>query len=191
LRQVTSLALMITLLFLLSSCRVADRRASQLASEIRTDYIKAQKLELTTDVKADYGDRVYDFTFKYTGDAEKGEILITAPESIAGLKATVSVKGGTLEYDGAVLDTGALTSDGLSPAEAIPLLLSQWQSGYITNTGFEKLGDTDTLSVTTDVSETITQRTWFDAKSRLPVRAELSDTGRMVLSCVFKNTVVE
>jgi len=198
LRQVRTLAQMIKLItiitliiLLLTSCQGSKNKGQELALDIRTSLIKAEKLELTTEAKADYGDRVYDFTFTYTGNADKGEIKITAPESIAGLTAEVSVSGGTLKYDGAVLDTGALTKDGLSPAEAMPVLISQWQSGYISGCNYEKLGDTQTLAVTTDVTETVKQRTWFDVKTHLPIRAELSENGKMVIACTFENVIIE
>ena len=96
-----------------------------------------------------------------------------------------------MEYDGAVLDTGAVTEDGLSPAEALPVLISQWQTGYISGCNFEKLGDSETLAVTTDITETVRQRSWFDAKSRLPVRSELTDGGKTVITCEFENVVIE
>lgn len=195
-RQVTSLARMITLMtsiilaLLLTGC-TAKNSGQELALDIRARFLEAQTINITTSVTADYGDRVYDFVFTYAGDADSGIIEITSPESIAGLKAKVSVSGGTLEYDGAVLDTGAATGDCLSPAEAIPVLLSQWQSGYISGCNFEKLGDLDTLAVTTDITETVAQRTWFDAKSKLPLRSELSDHGKMVIACQFDNVTIE
>jgi hypothetical protein len=176
---------------LLSSCKNTGYKGQELALDIRVALIKAEKLELMTTVKADYGDRVYDFSFKYSGDAEKGGIEITAPESIAGLKADVSVSGGTLKFDSAVLDMGAVTMDGLSPAEALPVLISQWQSGYISGCNYEKLGDIDTLAVTTDITQTVRQRTWFDVKTHLPVHSELSDNGKMVVSCQFENVIIE
>lgn len=191
--QVKKLARMIPLIaiVLLTSCQTSKSGGQELALDIRTNLLEASKLEMTANVAADYGDRVYDFTFKYSGDANNGQIELTAPEAIAGLKAKVSVSGGTLEYDGAVLDTGAVTADGLSPADALPVLISQWESGYISGCNYEKLGDTNTLAVTTDITGAVSQRTWFDVKTLLPLRSELSDSGRMVLSCEFGNVIIE
>lgn len=176
---------------LLTSCQSSKSSGQELALYIRTNLLEAAKLEMTANVAADYGDRVYDFTFKYSGNSKNGQIELIAPEAIAGLKAKVSVSSGTLEYDGAVLDTGAVTADGLSPAEAIPLLISQWESGYISGCNFEKLGDTNTLAVTTDITGTVSQRTWFDVKTHLPLRSELNDNGRMVIACDFGNVIIE
>lgn len=191
--QVKKLAQMIPLIaiVLLASCQSSKSSGQELALDIRTTLLEALKLEMTVNVAADYGDRVYDFTFNYSGDANNGQIELTAPETIAGLKAKVSVSGGTLEYDGAVLDTGAVTADGLSPADALPVLISQWESGYISGCNYEKLGDINTLAVTTNITETVSQRTWFDVKTLLPLRSELSENGRMVLSCEFGDVIIE
>ncbi|MEL4106669.1 hypothetical protein AAFA46_07535 [Oscillospiraceae bacterium WX1] len=188
-KHVKTLARMILPILLLTSCS-AKNNGEALALKIRASLLETTALTLTAVITADYGDRVYDFTVQYTGGADKGDIDILAPQEIAGLKAHVSISGGTLEYDGAILDTGALTKNGLSPAEAVPLLLSQWQRGYISGCNYENLGDTKALAVTTDISETITQRTWFDVKTLLPLRSELNENGKMVLACVFENVTV-
>lgn len=190
-RMITLMLIITTASLLISSCAGSRSKGQQLALDIRADLISAEQLSLTASVTADYGDRVYDFTFTYTGSADKGIIEITSPDSIAGLKAEVSVSGGTLEYDGAVVDTGAVTKDGLSPADSLPVLISQWQSGYISGCNYEKLGDVSTLAVTTDITETVRQRTWFDVETHLPVRSELSDSGKMVIACLFEHVVIE
>lgn len=191
-KQVKALAPMTILLLLLTLCACGGVRnnAEELALDIRTSLLEAADLDLTADVTADYGERVYDFTIRFTGNADKGAMEILAPEEIAGLKARIDLSGATLEYDGAELDTGALTADGLSPAEAIPVLISQWQSGFISGCGFEKLDEAETLSVTTDVSETVTSKTWFDVKTRLPLRSEISDGGRMAVTVRFSSAAI-
>ncbi len=192
-RQVKTLALMITLISLLTlcSCRASKNSGEELALDIRTMLLGADQYDITARVKADYGERVYEFTFRYTGNAQEGTLEIIEPKALAGLKAKVSVSGGTLEFDGAVLDTGALTKDGLSPARCIPMLLSQWQSGYISGCNFEKLGESETLAVTTDISAGVSQRTWFHTQTLLPLKAELYEGGVMVLDCRFENIVID
>lgn len=189
-RQVKTLALMITLIALLCACS-SKNSGEELAMDIRTMMLEAECLDITANVTADYGERVFEFTFRYTGGAQEGTLEITQPDTIAGLRANVSVSGGTLEFDGAVLDTGAVTKDGLSPAQCIPVLISQWQSGYISGCNFEKLGDSETLAVTTDISVAISERTWFDANTMLPIKAELYEDGVMVIDCRFENIIIE
>jgi len=184
---------MMTGLLLLSSCAgTAGDGAEKAALNMKTEFNGAAKIEIVADIKADYGDRVYEFKLKYTGGGDGGEITITAPEEIAGLTAAVSLQGGvTLKYDGAELDTGAVTTDGMSPAEALPVLIDQWRTGFVTSCDFEKLGKTDTLAVASDISNTTRQRTWFDSGTLLPVTSEISDGGSAVIFCQFENVILD
>ena len=196
-RQVKTLAqkilfLLFTLLISisLSACGGPKNGGQELALDIRAGLLKASRLDMAADVTADYGDRVYRFTFTYSGSGDAGTLELLSPENVAGLKMRVSTTSGVISYDGAELDTGKLTGDGLSPAEAVPVLISQWQSGYISGCNIEKLAGSEALAVTTDVTETVRQRTWFDVKTCLPLRSELSENGRMVISCTFTDVAV-
>lgn len=192
-RRIRSLAF-VAFIFLFSFTLAAcggERKAEDLAAEIRTSMIAAQKLEMSLTISADYGDKVYTFGVNYTGNAANGQIEIRSPESVAGLTANVDVAQISLSYDDVTLDTGLVVSDGLAPVEAVPFMISQWQSGYITASGREKLGEIETVALTIYVSETEELRTWFDLQSLLPVRAELSDNGRMVIACDFENVILE
>ncbi len=191
-KRIKALAQMITVgaLLLLTACHSADA-GKELALDIRAKLLEATSVAMSIEITADYGVNAYLFAVDYEGGMDTGTLTVTAPAPVAGLKATVSVSGGTLEFDGAVLDTGAVTGDGLSPAEAVPVLLSHWQSGYISGTSFEKLDGYDTLAVTTPVTENVAARTWFDTKTHLPVRAELYDESRMVVMCRFENVTID
>ena len=188
-RQAKLLALMI-ILTLLTACSPSITNIDKMA-EIRTDFIAAERLELTASLTADYGDRVYDFRVKYTGDSQKGKIEILAPESIAGITAEVDISGVTLVYDDARMETGRFINDGLSPVEAIPMLISGWQKGIIKLLSEERLDSYDTLSMTTDITEPAQAKTWFDKNTLIPIRSEISENGKMVIQCKFENVIVE
>jgi hypothetical protein len=181
-------ALAVTLL-----CACAERPESpgDISLGIREEYLGAVRLVVSAEITADYGDRVYDFEIKYTGNAEAGEISVLSPEQVAGMTAEVSLDSLTLVYGGASLDTGALTSGGLSPAGALPMLISEWQGGHVEYAGREKLGGADTLAIETVSGEAVRQKTWFDEKTLLPLKSEISDGGRMVVACVFNNVIIE
>ena len=177
---------------ILASCAGGDGQSVQeRVQEIRADILEAQRLVINAQVTADYGDRVYEFTVRYTGGAYAGEISILAPAQIAGVTAEVTPDGATLVFDGVRLDTGPLTNGGLTPAGAIPLLISEWQGGHIDFVGAERFGDTDTLTFETSVDESVSQRTWFDSRTLLPIRSEIRYNGRMVILCVFSNVIIE
>lgn len=189
-RKITIPAVLLVFLLGLTGCASSGGGAEELALEIRTEYISATRLDMTLRVTADYGDRVYEYGLKYVGDASSGTLEIRSPESIAGLTATVTADGATLQYDGAILDTGLLDG-GLSPMQAVPLLLSEWQSGYITDCYFETFGDTESLAVSTQITDSETQKVWFDVETHLPVRAEIFSEGSMVISCDFEDIIIE
>lgn len=178
------------MLLILSGCH-AGGSGQQLALDIRSGLLKASSIAITADVTADYGDRVYQFIFTYTGNGAGGTLEILSPKNIAGVKAKVTVTGGTISYDGAELDTGKLTGDGLSPAESVPVLLDQWRTGYISGCNYETLGNAEALAVTTEVTQTVRQRTWFDVKTHLPLRSEFAENGRMVVAASFRGVVIK
>jgi len=167
-----------------------------LAEDIKAEYLKAESVTLIISIKADYGSRVYDYKLRCVAKADTADIEITEPEGIKGLRAHVSEEGIGLEYDGMTLDTGELFGKGLSPIEAIPMMLKAWKDGYITETRNEKIGKTDTLAVTFDLkpadSKTeLVHTVWFDRDSHLPVKAEIINDGYRVIDCTFGNVILE
>ena len=69
-------------------------------------------------VTADYGQRVYEFELDAAVNGEETVLTVTAPELIAGVTARTAGTEGALEYDGVILETGALSRGGLSPGPA-------------------------------------------------------------------------
>jgi hypothetical protein len=174
----------------LCACRSSKNSGEETALDIRTMMLESDHIDLTARVTAitAFASRL---CLRYTGDAQAGTLEVLEPATIAGLKAAVSVTGGTLDYDGASLDTGGVTADGLSPAQCVPVLISQWRSGYISGCNFEKLGDDETLAFTTDITASVSERTWFDVGTLLPIKSELYDGGVMVLSCRFETIIID
>ena len=115
---------MIMALAVLTGCS-GQSKVENTAREIQAEYLSATKLNMMILITADYGSRVYDYKIKYSGDANIGKIEIMEPESIAGLTAEVSVSGTSIEYDGVRLETGSLDKSGLSPLDALPVIISQ------------------------------------------------------------------
>ena len=100
--------------------------------------------------------------------------------------------GYELEYDGVnFITTGVLTRNGLSPAEALPCLIDMWREGYVTGAYKETWGGEDVIVLEAHITERITQRTWFDEESLLPIRSEIAQDGVCVITCGFENVIVE
>ena len=187
-RQVKLLALMTALSMTLCSCG-AGQTAEEKALEIQAEYAAWDTLTVTADVTADYGDRVYDFKLRYTGNHTEGTVEVLEPEEIAGLSATVSPDGDALIYDGAELSLGELTTDGLSPMKCIPMMIGNWSEGYIGRAETGSIDGTDSLAVTYTLSESEYLVTWFEYDTNLPIRSEIYFDGNMVLYCEFENII--
>ena len=123
---------MIILCLLLSACGGGELgdRSEQLALDIRGDYLAMTACTATAEMTADYGQRVYEYSME-------GETVlsITAPENIAGIQARIQNGETALEYDGVRLETGPLNEQGLSPVDALPVLLAAAREGFIAECG--------------------------------------------------------
>ncbi len=159
------------------------------AIEIQTEYAQWENISITGDITADYGDRVYEFKVKFTGNESEGTIEVLEPDEIAGLTAKIAEDGNSLIYDGVELSLGDLTANGVSPIECIPMMIDQWSEGYIQNAVTDKLNDSDTVAITFTISEDEYLVTWFEADTNLPIRAELFFDNNMVICCEFENIV--
>lgn len=174
-----------TILFLfLSSCG-GSKDAESLAQDIRVNIIGMETLELTADVRADYGDKVYDFGLSFTGDENNGIIDVLAPESIAGFQIAIKDGKTHTEFDGVELYMGEVDKLETTPACTFTTLIGAWKNGYITNSRFELVGEKDAVALTICVTDTVETQTWFDKESLAPLRAEIICDGKTVIFCTF------
>ena len=177
--------LIFSVILVLSACsRSPD--AGELALRLREDFAAGQSLKLTAAVRADYGERVYDFELSYEKTEGGATVTILAPESVAGISARVGEDGLTLEYNGAEVYTGALTDDGLSPAEALPLAVDAWAGGLLTSARVES----GLLICEYFISESVALVSNFDAETLVPVSAELISGGYRTLIMEFGDVVM-
>lgn len=193
-------ALMMTLL-LLAGCggggNSGGNAAEELALNIRTEYLAMTACATTVDITADYGQRVYEFTMSVSWQKDGETLLkVESPEEIAGITARIGNGSSYLEYDGASLETGLLSAEGLSPMEAVPAILNYIFSGYIAECGFETVEESEQLWFCCRDPEsspgTGTEAAfWFDADSHALARAEVLSDGYTVIQCVFTDFTKE
>ena len=194
-------ALMIILPLLLAGCGGGEQEggtsADELALQIRTEYLAMTACAATVDITADYGQRVYEYTLTVSWQKE-GETVLTvvAPENIAGITARIQEGSAILEYDGASLETGLLSAEGLSPMEAVPAIIDYILAGFIAECDFETVGESEQLWFCCRDPEsspgTGTQADfWFDVDSHALVRAEVLSDGYTVIQCVFTDFTKE
>jgi len=174
---------------LLTACSAPSPEVT--AEDIQQSYFQAESVTMTLDLTADYGEKVYPYKLACTVSPDGGEIVIKEPEIIAGVRALIESDGVTLSYDGAEVYTGAILPDGLSPVDAVPVMVSLWREGLITETVWEPYGDIPCVAAVFRVSDSVTLRTWFDGETQLPVHAEFSSDGYTVIICDFENVILE
>lgn len=188
-RRTATLILALFMVFSLTSCVSSSKSADETAQDVRTR-LQDSEISLTAELKANYGDRVYDFTLAYS--TSSGIIEVKAPELLAGTTVTVNKEDGstTLQYDGAELDTGALTEDGLSPVAALPTIVDQWIESYIIESFYESSDGTDFVAIRTQISDDVISTNWFDRSTGDPIKAEIATDDNVVIQCTFSGVSI-
>lgn len=186
-KQVFLLALMITLVLLVAACGGTAEKIERIGEE----FAEADEIVLNADITADYGDKVFEFKITCTKTEDETAVEIKEPETLRGIRAVSTDESYELQYDGTVMTTGTMTQNGLSPSNALLFLLEQWQTGFVTGAVRERYGEIYTIAAETKVSDSISQRTWFDEEKLLPVRSEIWENGTAVIICEFDNVILE
>lgn len=181
-------ALMITLLLVLSACGEGSESAG-LDARFRQYYAALTSFTARAQVTADYGERVYQYELAMSGDLTQGALEVLSPENIAGAGFSWAEGGGSMSYEGVSLETGALSEDGLSPADAMPMILETLATGRQISTGEQKLDGEDTiyleLANPAYPDESSTVLAWLAREDGALRRAEVTKDGTTVVTCRF------
>lgn len=180
-KQIVKGAAAVGLCLMLTACGGEKSLLVQEALNFRTDLLAAEQCSFAAQVTADYGERTYTFGMDCTYEprADRADMTVTEPESIAGIAASVEGESGTVSFDGTALELGTLAEGKTSPM-ALPQLLGQaWSSGYIVSQTAEDDGFLATYQVGYE-EEQLTVYTSFD-ESGVPVWAEVYEDGVCVL----------
>lgn len=141
------------------------------------------------EITADYGQRVYGYTVDLTVKGGSGVMTVKQPENLAGTVLTWSDGETKLAFDGTELDTGALSDSGLSPADAMPTILTACQGGEIVDCCMEEQAGGQVLHGTLDLDgdQGGQIQCWFQPDSYGLLRAELSQDGVTVVTMQFSD----
>ncbi len=129
-RAIKLIACLLVLLSL-AGCGETTSEAEALAVELRTGYLSASMITADMTVTADYGERVYDFSFQVVATSDKTSLTLVAPVELQGMVVEVSGEDSIISCDGVVIHTGALTEGGLTPITAIPTILEGLRSAFV------------------------------------------------------------
>ena len=173
-----------------TACTDKGPDAEELALSIRGAYLEEPVITAQCDIMADYGQRVYNFSYGMTSTDDEMTLTLLEPQEMAGMVVTFGQEDSTLSYDGVLLETGTLTEDGITPVTAVPVLLETVRTGFISFCDLETEDDETRLRVlcrNPDIEAGTGQEIdlWFDPETGNLLEAEISQDGYRVLDCTF------
>lgn len=182
---------MIVLLLALSACSSKTTSENQLAIQFRNQYQNMQFCQGKVEMVSDYGQRVYDYTVDFSWKKE-GDMVLTLekPEELAGVTAKIAQGNTTLEYEGASLETGPLSPEGISPIDALPATLDYVVNGYIAECGWDALEERQCLRIQFRNPEQVAGEgteaiLWLDKETGDLARSEMISEGITMVQCQF------
>ena len=110
-------------------------------------------------------------------------MVLTAPESLAGVKTQIADGETVLEYGDVSLGIGAARPDELSPISGVQLLTEALRGGFVERCRTERDGETELLAAELYVSEDTALTVWYDAQTLCPQYAEFFRDGELCLRC--------
>lgn len=194
-RKSLTCVLMMTLLLTGCQGKDAGREAEEKLLAIRGQYLEMTGCSGHAQLRADYGQRVYDYGLDFSWEKEgETRLTLTSPENVAGTVARIAKGETALEFEGVVLATGPLSGEGVTPVGVLPALLTAAREGFVADCSLE--GEPPLLrALCRDPEKSpgtgVETELWFLPDTGALQRAELSENGRTVLQCTFTEFVLE
>ena len=178
---------LLMLVLCLGGC-ARENREIQIAMELRDRILSAENCGFHAAVTADYGDILHSFSMDCTADtAGMLSFEIREPESIAGIRGSVSDNGGSISYENDAIYFPLMAEDLLVPAAAPWVLMKALRGGNIRAAGVEE----EYLHIVLDDSfaeDALQVDVWLDEK-HMPVRGDILHNGIRILSADVENFV--
>lgn len=155
----------------------------------RDALLSAGNCSFRANITADYGDSIYSFAMDCQADSTGNLTFeIREPETLSGIRGTISASGGTIRFDETELCFDLLADGQLSPAGSPWILLKTLRSGYLTSVCREE----NQLHITVDDSyaeDALTLDIWLE-EGKVPIRADVLYGGKRILSLDVENFVL-
>lgn len=171
--------LMMCLCLLLGGCGGRSQGVSP-AIAFRASLVQAGGCSFRAELTADYGDYVVPFALDCETEVNgQTHFTVAAPETLAGITAAVDETGGTVTYDGLMMDFGLLANGRLAPAagpgrRGILLVLRLSRRGRGGGRRFRATYEKDYEEKMLKVD------TWFE--NGIPIYAEVCYNGQRILN---------
>ena len=170
-RQALSLALTISLV-LMTGCKSRAQQEEHFTSW-REQFLLSEEIQLTAEITASEEESTsrYKLHYEKTGDTESVEII--EPELISKVKAYMKDGKTELSYDGAILETGSVVGERLSPMTALPVFVEFLEEGYLKGAWIEKTDGENTLVAELELADGSRMLLWIDEASGEAVAASI------------------
>lgn len=180
---------MIALCLLLSACGAAG--GTNKAQAAREPYQEMTNCSMEAAVTC--GKETEDlltFTLKcdYVPDGTS-TVEVLAPDTVAGVRATLDGKTMNLVYDDACLNTGTLSSEELSPATCLPVLMNALRNGWLLEENQEDWNEVPCLRLCMDQTGKnggkIVTTIWLKQDDGTPLYGEIAVNDEIILQAEF------
>ena len=170
----------LAVVILLTGCG-ASRRAETFERR-RAELAACEAAVFNAEITAHWEDASTTFSVRAVYSGGETAATVTAPEAIAGVTFRRGAKGGTVEFDGLVLDFDAGHTKAVAPCEGPALLITALTDGW--PLAFGREGEYDTVSLEAPGGETVTVWTTSDGT---PVCAEIAREGVKELTLTIEH----
>lgn len=179
------MAALVCLLVCFSGCDKTPGEVER-GMALRSAILQGAGCRFGAEITADYGDKVYAFSMDCEFDQQGNlNFTVTEPESIAGIRGSVSQEGGKLTFADTALCFETLVDDQVTPVTAPWVLMKTLRSGYLTSAGME--GERLRLSMDDSYEEDALRLDIWVSEEDKPLRGEILYRGRRILSVDVTN----
>lgn len=171
-------AAILSLVLLLTGCGATSSNGE----EIRRQYGLIATAQMEAEITFHNRGEERSFTLLCDYTPQESTVTVTAPETVAGITATLTGEDLTLRYDGESFSVGDVGA--VNPISALPQLLRTIACGYLMEEGRESIEYIPCyrLVLDTDFGGTAAVCTvWIDEETLLPRYAEFAVDGETVL----------
>ncbi len=177
------LALTISLV-LLTGCKSTEKYEEKF-TQWKTNYLDVQEQEFDAEVSVSDDEGVCRYKLHYQRNGEEQTMQVLEPELISKVKAQLKDDKAQLVYEGAILDTGSIVPEQMSPMMALPTYMKFLKEGHFETGWKETVEDVEMLVTELELPDGSKMTLWQRAQEMTPAVATIRSDKKVELKIVF------